>query len=154
MSSQTLSIQGFKPIHPTYKYGPDVKCMVNKPLPHYLEPLIPRSCATFRNKLFFLRWGAVSPLPKPQAGGSPLVGCPRPLIRYIRSYPPYLEAISSIRNKYEDAPCRGKREQHKMGPKGLFAIYIYYASRNVRLLCNVHTLHHNSRCGLNEVRLL
>jgi hypothetical protein len=32
------------------------------------------------------------------AGGPPLVGCPRLLIQYIRSYPPYLEGISSIRN--------------------------------------------------------
>jgi hypothetical protein len=37
-------------------------------------------------------------MPNPRAGGPPLVGCPRPLIQYIRSYPPYLETISSIRN--------------------------------------------------------
>ena len=37
----------------------------------------------------FLRWGAVSTSPKPQAGGPTLVGCPRLLIQYIRSYPPY-----------------------------------------------------------------
>jgi hypothetical protein len=37
-------------------------------------------------------------MPNPQAGGPPLVGCPRLLIQYIRSYPPYLEAVSSIRN--------------------------------------------------------
>jgi hypothetical protein len=35
---------------------------------------------------------------KPQAEGPPLVGCPRLLIQYICSYPPYLQAISSIRN--------------------------------------------------------
>ncbi|KAJ4446561.1 hypothetical protein ANN_13258 [Periplaneta americana] len=40
----------------------------------------------------------VSPSPNPQAGGPPLIGCPRLLIQYIRSYPPYLEAVSSIRN--------------------------------------------------------
>jgi hypothetical protein len=34
----------------------------------------------------------------PQAGGPPPVGCPRLLIYYIRSYPQYLEAVSSIRN--------------------------------------------------------
>jgi hypothetical protein len=32
------------------------------------------------------------------AEGPPLVGCPRLLIQYIHSYPPYLEAVSSIRN--------------------------------------------------------
>jgi hypothetical protein len=42
--------------------------------------------------------GVVSPTPNPQAGGLPLVSCPRLLIQYIRSYPPYLEAVSSIRN--------------------------------------------------------
>jgi hypothetical protein len=38
------------------------------------------------------------PHAQPQAGGSPLVGCPRLLILYIRSFPPKLEGISSIRN--------------------------------------------------------
>jgi hypothetical protein len=47
---------------------------------------------------YFLRWGVVSPTPKPQVGGPLLVGCPRLLIQYIRSYPPYLEAFSSIRD--------------------------------------------------------
>jgi hypothetical protein len=51
----------------------------------------------FVTSLFF-RWGVVSPTPNPQAGGSPLVGSPRLLIQYIRSYPPYLEGVSSIRN--------------------------------------------------------
>jgi hypothetical protein len=35
-------------------------------------------------------------MPNPQAGGPPHVGCPRLLIQYIRSYPPHLEAVSSI----------------------------------------------------------
>jgi hypothetical protein len=38
------------------------------------------------------------PTPNPQARGPPLVGCPRLLIQYIRSYPPHLETISSVRN--------------------------------------------------------
>jgi hypothetical protein len=46
----------------------------------------------------FLRWRVVSPTPYPQAGGPPLVGCPRLLIQYIHSFPPYLEGVSSIRN--------------------------------------------------------
>jgi hypothetical protein len=40
----------------------------------------------------------VSPTPNPQAGGPPLVSCPQLLIQYIRSYPLYLEGVSSIRN--------------------------------------------------------
>ena len=39
--------------------------------------------------MFFSWGGVVSTSPKPQDGGSPLVGCPRLLIQYIRSYPPY-----------------------------------------------------------------
>jgi hypothetical protein len=37
-------------------------------------------------------------MPNPQAGGLPFIGCPRLLIQCISSYPPYLEAVSSIRN--------------------------------------------------------
>jgi len=37
-------------------------------------------------------------LPNPQAEVPSLVGCPRLFIQYIPSYPPYLEAVSSIRN--------------------------------------------------------
>jgi hypothetical protein len=48
--------------------------------------------------LIFLRWGVVSPKPKPQAEGPPLVGCPRLFIQYIRSYAPYLEVVSFIRH--------------------------------------------------------
>jgi hypothetical protein len=50
---------------------------------------------TFHNKL----WGFLSPSPNPQAGGSPLFGCPRLFIQYIRSYPPHLEAGSFICNQ-------------------------------------------------------
>jgi hypothetical protein len=39
-----------------------------------------------------------SPTPNPQAGGLTLVSCPRLIFQYIRSYLPYLEAVSSIRN--------------------------------------------------------
>jgi hypothetical protein len=41
---------------------------------------------------------SVSPTPNNPNGGPPLVFCPRLLIQYIRSYLPYLEAVSSIRN--------------------------------------------------------
>jgi hypothetical protein len=47
---------------------------------------------------YFSRQGVVSPKPNPQGGGPPLIGCPLLLIQYIRSYPPYLEVVSSIRN--------------------------------------------------------
>jgi hypothetical protein len=72
---------------------------IHIPKPYFpkIRP-IPRPFVTFRNVFPFLRWGVVSPPPNPQAGGPPLVGCPRLIIQYIRSYPPYLEAFSSIRN--------------------------------------------------------
>jgi len=38
------------------------------------------------------------PPPNPQAGGAPFFGSPRLLIKHIRSCPPYLEAVFSVRN--------------------------------------------------------
>jgi hypothetical protein len=52
-------------------------------------------CRKFFVIAYILRRGVVC---QPQAGGSPLVGCPRLFIQYIRSYSPYLEAVFSIRN--------------------------------------------------------
>ena len=45
---------------------------------------------------FFYGEGFLAPRPNPQAGGPPLVGCPRLIIQCIRSssHSPYLEAIS------------------------------------------------------------
>jgi len=52
---------------------------------------------TFRNFLFL--WpGIVCPPPNLKATGPPLVDCPRLFIQCTRSYPPYLEAVSSIHN--------------------------------------------------------
>jgi hypothetical protein len=42
-------------------------------------------------RAYFLRWWIVSPTPDSQAVGDYL-------FQYIRSYPPYLEVVSSIRN--------------------------------------------------------
>jgi hypothetical protein len=52
----------------------------------------PRLCVVFRNMVkFTVR--VVSTSLNPQAGGPPLVGCPRLLIQCIRSYPPYPKAV-------------------------------------------------------------
>jgi hypothetical protein len=48
---------------------------------------------TFRNKINFYGKGLLAQKPRLQAGEPPLVGCPRLLIQYIRSYPPYLEVL-------------------------------------------------------------
>ena len=45
------------------------------------------------NMLNFLRWGVVSTSPNHQDGVPPRVGRSRPLIQYIRSYLPYLQAV-------------------------------------------------------------
>ena len=46
----------------------------------------------FRNMSKFLQWAVVSTSPNPQTVGPLHIGCPRLLIQYIRSYPPYVEA--------------------------------------------------------------
>ena len=56
----------------------------------------------------FLRGGVVSTSPNPQAGGPPLVGCPRLLIQFIRSYSPYRRPF--LYPQTEDASCRGDRD--------------------------------------------
>jgi hypothetical protein len=56
----------------------------------------------------FLRRGVVSTSPNPQVGGPPFVGCPRLLIQFIHSYPPYWRPF--LHPQPEDAPCRGDRD--------------------------------------------
>ena len=53
-----------------------------------------------------LQGGVVSTSPNPQAGGPPLVGCPRLLIPFIRSYDPYRRPL--LYPQPEDAPCSVK----------------------------------------------
>ena len=55
----------------------------------------------------FLQGGVVSTSPNPQAGGPPLVGYPRLLIQFTRSYPPYRRPF--LYPQPEDAPCRSDR---------------------------------------------
>jgi hypothetical protein len=67
-----------------YLFSPKESVQVRGPVKHFVTNI-------------FLRW-VFSPTPNPLAGGQPIVGCPWLLIQYIHSHPPYLEAISSIRN--------------------------------------------------------
>jgi hypothetical protein len=77
--------------------------------------LCPRILANFRNNIIFLRWGVVSPPPNPKSGGPPIVGYSGLLIQYIRRFPPYLEAVSSIRNpRMRHAAVT--RDPRNMGP--------------------------------------
>jgi hypothetical protein len=52
----------------------------------------------FWNKLIFYGEQLLAPRPTLKLEDDPLVGCPQLLIQYIHSYPPHLEAVSSIRN--------------------------------------------------------
>jgi hypothetical protein len=70
----------------------------------------PRPCVTFRNELFLLQWGVVSPSPNSKAGEPPLVGSPRLFIQYIRSYP----SISGGR-LLQNAPWRDDTDPHNTG---------------------------------------
>jgi hypothetical protein len=58
----------------------------------------PRPCVTFRNMLVFYGEKFLCPHQTSQTRRPHLVGCPQLLIQYIRSYPPYLETVSSIYN--------------------------------------------------------
>jgi hypothetical protein len=77
-------------------------CYMSRPsYPHFPLPMsfqrvrpIPRPCVTFRNNPVFMG-GSCKPPPNPQTGWPPLAGCPRPLIQYIRDYPPHLEAVGT-----------------------------------------------------------
>jgi len=60
-----------------------------------------------------LQGRVVSTSPNPQAGGLPLVGCPRLLIQFIRNYPPYRRPF--LYPQTEDAPCRGDRDPLHVG---------------------------------------
>jgi hypothetical protein len=59
----------------------------------------PKHCVIFR-KIFFLLWGVFIPTANPEALGPPPLADHDCLskIHNIRSYPPYLEAVSSIPN--------------------------------------------------------
>jgi hypothetical protein len=83
----------------------------------------------------FLRWGVVNPTPNPKAGGPPLVGCPRLLFQYIRSYPPYLKGVSSIRN-LRTRHTVVTRDPPNMDSYGLLGDQI--KSDECRKLCGTH----------------
>ena len=64
--------------------------------------------------------------PNPQTGGLPLVGCPRLLIQYIRSCPPYWRPF--LHPQPEDAPCRGDRDPLITGVLRLCSNFRYVTS--------------------------
>jgi hypothetical protein len=51
-----------------------------------------RTCETFCKIVRFYGEELLAP-PNTHVGGPPIVGCPRLLLQYVRSYPPYLQAV-------------------------------------------------------------
>ena len=75
-------------------------------------------------------------MPNPQAGGPPLVGSPRLLIQYIRSYPPSWRTFPHPQP--EDAPCRGDRDPLVMAV--IASIFQKCLLTSVHLYCmHLHT---------------
>jgi len=76
------------------------------------------ACECFLTE-FFYREGVVSTSTNPQSGGPPLVGCPRLLIQFISSYPPYRRSF--LCPQPEDATFRGDRDPLH----GLHIVYLW-----------------------------
>jgi len=74
-----------------------------------------------------LQGGVVSTSPNPQAGGPPLVGCPRLRIQFICSYLPYRRPF--LYAQHENAPCRGDRDPLH----GIFIASNYFLKSYLRI---------------------
>jgi hypothetical protein len=81
---------------------------------------VPTSATWVILNILFLR--VVSTSPNPQAGGPPLVGCPRLFIQFFHSYPPYRRPF--LHPQPEDAPCRGDRDPHSWDTRHTGWIFI------------------------------
>ena len=102
---------------------------------------------TFCNMIRFYGEVLLTPRPTPKLGGPPLVGCPRLLIQYIRSYPPYCRLF--LHPQPEDAPCRGDRDPliTECNCIQYFSWISYYLPEDVQIKskhvatmkCTVHT---------------
>ena len=71
----------------------------------------------FRNVARFNREKVLAPPPTPQAGGPPLVDCPKVLLQYIRNSPPYWRKFFYLQP--EGAPCRDEKKIKRV------CVYIY-----------------------------
>ena len=109
------------------------------------------SCVWMFLNINVLQGGFVSTSPNPQAGGPPLVGCPRLLIQYIRSYHPYWRPF--LYPQPEDAPCRGDRDPLFMGtlplPLPYFLLPFLIRCFPVEMLCSsLSSSSSRPRCNL------
>jgi hypothetical protein len=83
----------------------------------------------------FLRRGVVSTWPNSQAGESPLIGRPRLLIQFTRSYPPQRRAF--LQPQTEDAPCCGGREPLLSEPYQILRHYLIHQHNFIEMLLNL-----------------
>ena len=83
------------------------------------------------SKVFFSTW-------RSEAGEPPLVGCPRLLIQFIRSYPPYRRPF--LQPHPEDAPCRGDRDPQTR--ENHISQAIYTLGRQTAQILVINTLVH------------
>jgi hypothetical protein len=110
------------------------------PFPYSQDP----ATVAFRNVLAF--YGEVTLLPNTQTGGPPLVSCPRLRIQHIRSYSPYLEAVSSIRY------LRSPHAVVTRDPLNMVLIPIYSQQPSISGSFLLHPLPDDAPCpGLNMV---
>jgi len=99
--------------------------------------------------MFFLEGGVVSTSPNPQAGGPPLVGCPRLLIQFIRSYPPYRRPF--LYPQPEDEPWRGDRDPLTQEERRV--VKVTQNGKTIIMVQYIHTLS-TLRIALREERLM
>ena len=83
----------------------------------------------------FSQGGVVSASPNPQAGGPPLVSCPRLLIQFIRSYPPYWRPF--LHPLPEDTPYCGDRDPQTQEFKVYCALIWAYSATKRSIFCFV-----------------
>jgi hypothetical protein len=94
----------------------------------------------------FIQRGVVSTSSNPQARGPPLVGCPRLLIQFIHTYPPYRRPF--LHPQPEDAPCRSDMDPHSWMPflflasvlSGLVQSAVWLVLLHADVLTAIHSL--------------
>jgi len=91
-----------------------------------------------------LQGGVVSTSSNPQAGGPPLVGCPRLLIQFIRSYPPYRRPFLYLQP--EDVPRHGGRDLLLLPLKFRLLMIIYVHL----LVCHLNQLQNLKKKSKNH----